>query len=582
MSCEFLQSRDARGLLTAVSAFGGSQPADPSRLIAWRYLVHGLKRILIPVLLLSMVGGTAATAQNSKGPTRRDPLVLVVAQTFKKIKVGNGFAIGDGSLIVTAYHTVFELSQRGQHRMPGSPAVFSPYLGNACPAEIVVADQRLDLAILRTNWKGHPAFRIADTGTLLATKRIEIVGLPKILFNLSHIAQTPPADFLPPSQQVLPVDFVAVREGEPVFLALSRIGELKPGWSGSAMLIPGTDVVAGCFTELTRRHYGMASGTVVAQGPAVTQVRHLLTGSGLGDSLEASEDVLPRPPDARKAFLVSLQMLSHLIKDEPEPALEQAQAFTALRPDCSFAYRISAYAAAKLKQLDLAEQLYQEAMRAAPDEPSITLRYVQYLGLHGRGDEALEHLEALWGTGKMRPELGLFFFNILAPRGEFARCAELTEEVLKENPQNAYLWANLGVCQTRLEDPESAVSSYARAAELFPEAGRLQLLSALALERLGRIDEAEEQFRRLVELQPKRPALPFRLALFLARHRPDSSEEAIKEAETALGLPQEKGLPEKTIEDFIKAVREGTFNGEAEPTTPGEEPTVPLDHGPEP
>ncbi len=502
------------------------------------------------------------------------PLVVVVTQTMKQIQAGNGFAVGDGGLVVTAYHTLFDLSPRGQHRMPGAVVVFSPYLGDVRPAEVVAVQPRLDLAVLRTGWKGHPAFRIADTDTLLAAKHLEVVGLPTILFNVRRIPEVPAARLLPPSRQVLPVDFVAIRDGAPWFLALGEIGQLQPGWSGSPILIPGTDAVAGCFTELWRRQYGMENRAMVAQGPAVAQVSRLLRERGLGESLRPAQDILQRPEDAQEAFLASLRMLASLINDEPEAALTAAQAFNQLRPNCSLGYRVSAYGAAKLKQLELAEAMYQKALQTAPDDPSTTLRYIQYLGRHGRGDEALQQMETLWETGKVRPQLGLFFHNILAPRGEFARCARFTREALKENPRNAYLWANLGVCQSQLEQFEAAVPSYARATELFPEEGRFRLLYARSLEHVGRLDDAEKQFHRLVRMQPKNPLVHFRLAIFLATHRPESADEAIKEAEAALCLPRRGILSDEIIERFVTAVRAGTFNGQVQFVHPHEAPVT--------
>ncbi len=146
--------------------------------------------------------------------------------------------------------------------------------------------------------------------------------------------------------------------------------------------------------------------------------------------------------------------------------------------------------------------------------------------------------------------------------------------MLFRSPRNAYLWTNLGVCQSRLEQFEAAVPSYARATELFPEEGRFRLLYARSLEHVGRLDDAEKQFHRLVQMQPKNPLVHFRLAVFLATHRPGSADEAIKEAEAALRLPRRGILSDETIERFVTAVRAGTFNGQVEFVHPREAPVT--------
>lgn len=86
-------------------------------------------------------------------------LVLVTSSTYLGKKAGNGFVIGDGTLVVTAYHIVFEESEQGQHTMGGLVRVLSPYLGQGREAYIIAADRDLDLAVLKVNWQGHPALR---------------------------------------------------------------------------------------------------------------------------------------------------------------------------------------------------------------------------------------------------------------------------------------------------------------------------------------------------------------------------------------------------------------------------------------
>ena len=533
------------------------------------------RRYGLAVLWLLLVGvGARLEAEPSAGEGRYAPLVLVVTQTMREIKVGNGFAVGDGSLVVTASHTVFQLSGQGQHRMPGSPTVFSPYLGDVSAAEIVAVDTRLDLAVLRTRWPGHPAFRVADTETLLAADRLEVLGLPGVLFNITRVTEVPREELLRPGREVLPLDFVALRQGQPWLLTLAEVGELKPGWSGAAMVVPDTDVVAGCFTELSRRQYGLEPATMVAQGPAVSPVSGLLAKKGLTQALRPATRPRPRPADAEEAFLASLRMLSHLIKDDPTPALASAQAFSRFRPDSAFGYRVSAYAAAKLDRPDLAETLYRKALEKDPEEPSTRLRYVQFLGRHGRREEALTRLEALWETGKMRPQAALFFHNLLARQGALARCAQLTRQALQENPRNAYLWSNLGTSLARSGDLPGALASHQQAARLWPERRRFTLLYVQALERLGRYRPAERELRRLVRTHPEDPLLHFRLAIFLASHRPEALQEAIQEAQTASRLPPSRLLPAQIIQRFIEAVSQGTFSEAEELLSP-----TPSPHG---
>ncbi len=453
--------------------------------------------------------------------------------------------------------------------MAGSVTVVSPHLGNAFPAEIIAFDDRVDLAVLKSLTKGHPAYALARDDALLAAERIQVVGLPDVVQNLHSLDAMTPTRLLTPRSQELPLEFVAVGQGMLRFLSLSETGDLQRGWSGSAALLPGTTSVAGCFTKLTARRHGTTTEIISAQAAAVARVRRLLAQGQHEGSLALSGFTLPRPADAGDAFLVCARTLGHLMKNEAKPALTSSEAFRQLRPHCSFGYRVSAYAASSLKNDEQAESLYRQALSISPEDLDLKLRYVQFLSLHGRAKEALPLLDELWRTGRRRPEVAIFFFNILAKGGEFARCAQLTKEALKDNPQNAHLWANLGLCQAQTDELEGAISSYARAAELLPEAPRFSIVHAGLLARDGRLDEAEQLFRQQAQDRPDDAVARFSLADFLARHRPASTEEAIELAEQALRLPRHPELPKAVVRRFIENVRAGRPGLEGSPSEPG-------------
>jgi tetratricopeptide (TPR) repeat protein len=145
----------------------------------------------------------------------------------------------------------------------------------------------------------------------------------------------------------------------------------------------------------------------------------------------------------------------------------------------------------------------------------------------------------------------LLMFNILSERNQFQHAGELLDEALKINPRNAYLWMYLGGCQYKLQKPDEAIASYTKGVELLPERGPFRGQLAHLLEQTGRFDEAEKHFRELLKIEPDNPVVHVWLARFLAEHRPEAKNEALKEARIALDLPPGKGLPKQRIEQII-------------------------------
>ena len=517
-------------------------------------------RVLILAGILLMVCCRAVVA--AEVPAAVDPedaLVLVNTRSVMGRFAGNGFVIGDGTLAVTAHHLVFEKSKKGPHKMGGFVFVASPYLGEGIEAEIVAADEELDLAVLKIPWKGHPALRLADESDLLSAERLVVTGIPEIVRSIGASGYEPLSENIDAWSEDLAVDYVAVRQKNPRFISLSETGRLGPGWSGSPILLPESNIAAGCFTALQRRRD--ESGEVKgAKGPAVNQIGRLLNKSEYEQSLLPCDSRLSKPEDATDAFLLLVQSSHHYSNRQYGWASDRMERFLELRPESCFGYTHSAMIAEKQERFDLAERHHRKALELNPGATGSRFYYAQFLS-DRRPDEALEIFQEMWKIDEMKPAVTLLMFNILAGRNEFQRAGELLEEALKINPENAYLRMNLGACQHRLGKTDEAIANFTKAVELLPERGPFRGQLAHILEKAGRLDEAEKHFRELLNIEPKNPVVHLWLARFLGKHRPEAKDEALKEARIALELPRRKGLPKEKIEQVIQELQ-----SETEPT----------------
>ena len=483
-----------------------------------------------------------------------DALVMVIMRSFGGRNAGNGFVIGDGTLVVTAHHLVFGQSKKGQHIEAGLVSVVSPYVGDGCEARIIAADEELDLAVLKIPWAGHPALKLADEADLISAERLVVTCIPDIVQGIGSGAQEPLPEDLDSRTENLAVDYVAVRRQIPRFILLGETGQLGHGWSGSPMLLPNSAIVAGCFTAL---HTTKGDEHVRARGPAVTQVRHLLKKSDAERSLKPSDTSLPRREDGIEAFLCFARAYRHYLENQYDWASDKIEQFISLRPESSFAYILSASNASGQKDFDLADQHYQKAIALNPEAAGLKFYYAQFLS-EEQPDKALKLLEVLWQLNELKPSASAIMFNILSGRGEFQRAGKLLAEAVELNPRNGNLWVALGACRLQSGNLEGAITGFAKAVELLPERGPFRGQLARILEKAGRLDEAEKHFRELLNIEPKNPVVHFWLAEFLAKHRPDAREEALKEAQTALELPSGKGMPEERIQRLIQELQSDT------------------------
>ena len=518
--------------------------------------MNKLKTLVFAGIMLVVCCRTVLLAETSILIKPQDALVMVNMRSIIGRRAGNGFVTGDGTLVVTAHHLVFEQSKRGRHKMAGLVSVISPYLGDGCEAEIIAADEELDLAVLQIPWKGHPALQIVDESGLSSIERVVVIGMPEIIRSLGTGFHEPPLQSFGLQRENLTVDFVAVRRQIPRFISLSKIGKLGQGWSGSPMLLPDSAVVAACFTAL-RRSKQEDMEQLSAIGPAVTQVGHLLKRGHWEKSLIPSNSSVSRPEDGIDAFLLYIQALCYYMNDEYEPASDSIKNFIDLRPESHIGYALAANNADKNKKFDIAEQYYQKALKFNPEGTALKALYAQFLSDH-QPDRALEILQGIWQLGKLKHTVALLMSNILSERGEHQRCTELLSDAVKVNPENAYLWLSLGGCHYHLGKHNEAIAHMTKAVELLPERGPFRGQLARLLENAGKLDEAEKHFRELLNIEPDNPVVHFWLAEFLGKHRPQAREEALKVAQNALALPSRKSMPKQKIKQLIQELRSKT------------------------
>jgi tetratricopeptide (TPR) repeat protein len=505
-----------------------------------------------------------AVAAPEAGGQASDAIVIVWTSSFMGDLCAQGTVVGDGSLVVTAYHAVFNCSAVGRHSLPSFVFVISPYSGAVCNPPVLVCNREMDLAVLQVPWKGHPAVELA-ANTCFDTEESAVVLSRKLDPSEDH-----PPVLGEMREENLPVDSVTTRLGTPIQILLRGHGQLADGWSGCPILTHDRRCLLGCFTTKvgprgspetlsgpTRAalHAGYAD---LACGPAAGLVRKLVTQAGQALQLQGHPPVFARRADALIAVqhLVNAYHRGRNAKVTPE-VFTEIRAYLDLRPQSAVA---QANLGAWLNRSPDRNQAEAALKRSLEMEPTFIghMAYAEYLFDDNRLPESQEQLH---NAERLDPNNGLVatfaLGKCLTRKRDMNGFLRQVDEAIEHQPTNAVLLAIRANHLAAYERYEEATQTMRKAIALYPEHDNFRLGLAACEEKAGHLEGAETELREMARLetaaQDSGGSARLSLAQFLQKHRDNAKAEAaslLRQVLQAKGPESEKSKAQELLKEI--------------------------------
>lgn len=480
-------------------------------------------------------------------------IVRVVTHTGDDTKSGYGAVIGDGTLVVTAYHMVNEESAIGAHHMPGTVKVISPYLGDARIGRVIADDRERDLAILAVPWQGHPAYSLAAAEEIVALKAAAVVvtGKPGL----------PDGGFETVQREEILVDSVVLMHGVISQLALANPAQAGEGWSGCPVVSKETGQLVGSFTSIRGekaklRYVGTTQPSprmrrlgIAVAAPAVAQV---LAESGHKYPAKVDSPA-KRPEDAAAAMeVLARAMRARSAGGDLSGAINDLKEFLAHRPDSDAG---SAMLASWSEGDPAAEKICVATAAKYPDSPDIRAIYAQTLADQGKLDQALAQYDMIDRKQADGGSVDCLVVQTLLEMKRANAAADRANEAITRYPENARLYCLRGVAKISQGMKDQGIADLQSAVSLWPDNGNFRYALARFLEQSGRLDEAVMHLRDAVDINPAEAQYRMALANVLVRQSPQNKPEAIAILEQAqkLKLSPEAG---KAVESMLSTLRQ--------------------------
>jgi tetratricopeptide (TPR) repeat protein len=202
--------------------------------------------------------------------------------------------------------------------------------------------------------------------------------------------------------------------------------------------------------------------------------------------------------------------------------------------------------AAKLQEEDsnLRRQHFEAAVRAVPQSPDARLQLAQFELSRGHPDRALPALTLLVREHPRFAAARIALIRAHDALGEWPRAATLTEQALLDFPHHPAVVREAARATRRMERAEDALALFRTAVALrYDDANSHRSLMALLTE-LGRVDEAIDEMRLMLKLDPFDNSSRIHLAEIHAAN--GSADEALRLFRQAKSLsPDEPEVHER-------------------------------------
>ena len=480
------------------------------------------------------------------------------------------FAVGDGTVLLTAEHCVDTPPQWNNPPMSPEIVVISPYYGDIYNCKILTVDKKTDLAILKAPWPIHPALALASEEELSNAEQITIfsrpIRKPKKPHQLGRQIRT----------TTLAIDRHNITKPI-VGMRLKGTGSVQRGWSGSAMLLPESVKAVGVVSALTGIKLGIPKLFYVffifdTVGGETGSAWELLRQNEL-EFVAKSYYPLPFEPvsDAQPAFFRFMDYFETLLKKESAESLKIAGKLVTLRPESSYVHLLLAVSADEQAHepdkrpqhnkasstssprdreelLVLADSGYQKAIRLAPNNASIHAAYGSFLMNCNRKQQALTETESALAIDLNNNLAAINRIRILT-QTEPNKAEKYAEQLIDKDPNNPDYWFYYGNALSELGEYNRALKAEQKAVKLNPK-GKYYGGLADILVKLDQPDKAERYYKKMTKSCGCQQCW-FNYANFLLEYRP----KKLKQAEKALSKAESKAYMLRVAEEDMAKLR---------------------------
>ena len=454
-----------------------------------------------------------------------------------------GFAVGDGRTILTAAHCVEDF--RNDNHSLFMPLVISRHYGDIFETQIADTDDRNDIALLKTNWKSHPALSIYSGDRWKNAGRIVIAG-----YRPGEPARS--GDAIISRRVSLKKEKVVRTDGTGRYaIQLGSVAYPGKGWSGSAFLLPETGEVVGVLSNeryvrkfFLRRHYIFGCNPEAIR--TLFQRNELSLSAAFGPVVNAG---------GAERFDSILRIFDSVLVDDKGKSYEIVKELCLAQPDSYVLHIVAAWILKDPQD----EWYYRRAVELAARRAFPHAAYGSYLLNHGRPEQALRRFKAAVAIdpNHMFAQTGRIVSLTLTDPAEAEKEAR---ELIKKWPSNAAFRFDLSRALRSQRKYEQELPVLREAIELphperFKHLYQRHLADSLANNK--HYAEAEQVYKIVLEDHPCARCWSAYTSL-LIRMGAERAEDARRALAKVKTMNNDNGVPKETIRNFEIAVRRMT------------------------
>jgi tetratricopeptide (TPR) repeat protein len=483
-----------------------------------------------------------------------DAIVLIRTANTLRATRGSGFAIGDGSWIVTASHVVSADVGKGRRAWDRTAFVYSPWTGRPYEARVVAVDGVADIALLRMPQAGFPALPLENPDlkdasaalNALKDRPVHLFGFP-----LSYGEDTIAA-LARPEHNDSRLREIAKR-GDTNLCVLNACPDVQPGWSGGPMVSGDRGAVIAVFHSLYRPKAGVDEG--FPAGSLTGYLVDLLRQAGAGDLApfaQVAAPTVPKPADAAERMAHEMRSLSWSAVGNWKKAEEEQRDLIKMAPGDGLPHAELGRLLREEGRLPEAIKELREAVRLAPHSMTANLYLGRALHLDYDPKGASTALDAAVeaSPGEVEPQLALA--EVYEDSQKADQAEALLRKLRESNPTHPGVLYRLGelLLRARPAGPgrEEGMAVLAEAAALAvsdPGLSFIAVAYARALDNARKPKQAEEFFHQILRGDPQSAEAHYYLAVLLLRQ--NRVDEAQVQVNLGIMLPR---LSEAMVEAF--------------------------------